>query len=708
MEKDTGVTRHLKVLILWAIIGTGISSIAVQLVTVREFLSQFHGNEITISLVLFCWLLLTGIGSFTAKAFRRPSVTAFGLVTGLLALWPLPQLILLRYFRESLFLHGVSPGFNPMVFYILATIAFYCLLLGFILPYSLRVLNEREESFTSGGLYLTDSIGDITGGILFSFVLVYSFTPFVTIAITSGILILVVLLLFLVLRKFVWLFLGLMGTGLFFLFSLNSHFEKLTLSAQYGEILRYVESPYGRIVISKDGPQHTFWESGTPFYSDADIVNSEEKIHYALSQLEEVRGVLLVSGGLGETLVEVSKYAPSYVDYLELDPNLTRVAQALGLIVQSPSLTIIHDDGRHYLKGASKKYDAVIVDLPEPDTFQLNRFFTSEFFSLAKKTLEKEGILSFSVDYSPNVVSDIQKNKLSILYNTAKQHFRNVLILPGEKAHFLCRDGDLWTDVPARLALKSVATSYIQGFYHGNVTQERIEGLQKKLDPKAPTNTDFEPRILSALFQEWFAKHGSSPKVFGLVTLGLMILYVSFLRREEYVLFTTGLGNMGVEMLVIFTFQVMYGYIYLKLGAIVTAFLMGLLPGALFGNLFKGRGWTPLIVSEVILFSLLVVFYMGISFSEGDIPQAYFLGYGFVFSFFCGYQFPLAAGLIGEKESPAAGCLAADFAGAALGTLATGAILIPLVGIQMAIIFLILVKISSNIIVLFPAGRTAS
>jgi spermidine synthase len=212
---------------------------------------------------------------------------------------------------------------------------------------------------------------------------------------------------------------------------------------------------------------------------------------------------------------------------------------------------------------------------------------------------------------------------------------------------------------------------------------------------------------MTALFQEWFAKHGSSPKLFGLVCLGLTVLYLIFLRREEYVLFTTGMANMGVEMLVIFTFQVMYGYIYLKLGAIVTAFLMGLLPGALFGNLFRGRGWIPFLVSEIILFSLLVVFFVGISFSEGDIPEPYFLGYGFVFSFFCGYQFPLAAGLIGEKESPAAGCLAADFTGAAVGTLATGAILIPLLGIQTAIIFLILVKISSNIIVLFRRGRSA-
>ena len=68
-------------------------------------------------------------------------------------------------------------------------------------------------------------------------------------------------------------------------------------------------------------------------------------------------------------------------------------------------------------------------------------------------------------------------------------------------------------------------------------------------------------------------------------------------------------------------------------------------------------------------------------------------------------NFPLATGIIGEDESPAAGCLAADLSGAAIGTLATGTLLIPLWGIQSAIIFLILVKISSNIIILFTQKR---
>jgi hypothetical protein len=51
---------------LLVIIATGISSVAVQLITIREFLAQFHGNEFVISLILFSWLILGGIGTLVA------------------------------------------------------------------------------------------------------------------------------------------------------------------------------------------------------------------------------------------------------------------------------------------------------------------------------------------------------------------------------------------------------------------------------------------------------------------------------------------------------------------------------------------------------------------------------------------------------------------------------------------------------------------
>ena len=692
-------------LIIWAIIGTGVSSIAVQLVTIREFLSQFHGNEVTVSLVLFSWLLLTGLGSLVAKPVKQSSLTLFALITILMAIWPLIQIILIRELRESIFIHGVSPGFHQIFFYIMVTTAPYCLMVGFILPYSLKVLQDNDYPFTSGELYLTDNIGDICGGILFSFILVYWVKPFKTIAVTSGLMIIVGLMLLFSARRYYVLVPAVLSVFLFYMFSLNSHFETSSLSKQYGHIVHYVESPYGRIVITKEGPQHTFWESGAPLYSDANIINSEEKIHYPLSQVERVENVLLVSGGLGETVGEVAKYNPRHIDYVELDPYLTDAAQELGVIQKTRLLSVKNTDGRRYIKETDNRYDAIIIDLPDPDTFQINRFFTSEFFALAKKILSEGGVLSFGLKYSPNYISDVRKKKLSIIYNTARSHFDNVLVLPGGEAYFLCRDGRLWTDIPDRLKSKSIETAYVQGFYYGNVTKERIEKLQEILDEKAHINTDFEPRIMNVIFQEWFMKHGTSPKAFFFVLLGLTLIYFIFMKKEEYVLFSTGLATMGVEMLVIFTFQVMYGYIYLKIGAIVTVFLLGLLPGAMVGNHYKEGNRGRLIMSEIIFLGLLLIFFVWIKFFKGELSQFYFLAYCFVFSFFCGFQFPVAANIIGERQSPAAGCLAADLTGAAVGTVATGTLLIPLWGIQSAIIFLILIKISSNMVLLWAKKK---
>ncbi|MBW2130604.1 MAG: hypothetical protein JRH13_14725 [Deltaproteobacteria bacterium] len=695
-----------KRLVIFSIISTGISSITVQLVTVREFLTQFHGNEITISLVLSSWLLLGSLGSLLARPIKRASLTLFAALSLLAGFWPLVQLLLIRRFREVLFLHGISVGFQDLFLFILGTMAPYCLLAGFILPYALLSLKERKVPWTAGKLYLVDNIGDVLGGVFFSFLLVSWLKPFKTVAVTSSLLILAALLVFFFSRRYFLLALGLLSTLLFFLFSLDGGFEVRTLSRQYGDILRYLESPYGRVVITKEGPQHTFWESGLPLYSDGDIVRSEEKIHYPLSQLDKVERVLLVSGGLGETLGEVRKYNPREIDYVELDPLLTGVARDLGILPDIPGLRVLNDDGRRFIRKVRNPYDAIVIDLPDPDTFQINRFFTDEFFYLARRALTPQGILSFRLSFSANYLSPTRKAKLSAVLSTARRHFRNVLVIPGEKAVFLCRNGPLWTDIPSRLDAKGIKTLYVRGFYLGNATPERIRYINENLDATAEINRDFHPRIMGIVFREWLEKQGVALRSLVLLFSLPAVLYLFFLRkREEYVLFSTGLAAMGVEMICIMGFQAAYGYVYLKIGILVTAFLVGLLPGALLGIRRKKDFLPSLFFSDLLLLILLGVCLIWVRFSRITPPEILFPAFAFLFALCCGYQFPVASGLIGEERSPAAGCLAADLAGAAFGTLLTGAVLIPFWGFQEAIIALILVKTSSNMWVFFGLKR---
>ena len=695
----------MKRLIIWSIIGTGISSITIQLITIREFLSQFHGNEVTISVVLFCWFFITAVGTLLARTVKKASIALYAFLCLIIALLPLMQLVFIRGFREDIFIYGLSPGFYRTFFYISLTTAPYCLSLGFILSYALNLLKNHEVPFTSGELYISDNIGNIIGGILFSSFLVFWANPLRTIAFVSGLLVVITILLLIKTRRIISGSIAILTTLIAYFFLMNAPFEMSTLTLQYGNIVRYMESHYGRIVITKEGPQHTFWESGIPLYSDLDIIHNEEKIHYALSQLERVEKVLLVSGGLGESQNEISKYDPKEVDYVELAPFLTESSAELGLIKRKPFLNIIDGDGRYYIKKTEKKYDAIIVDLPDPDNFQINRFFTSEFFSYAKKALEDGGILTFGMTYSPDYLTQVQKKKFSVLFNTARMHFKNVLVLPGEEVYFLCRDRELRSDIPTLLAERSIRTMYVEDFYYEKVTEDRIRRIQEIVGEDKYINTDFEPRIMNIVFHEWFMSQGTSPKAFLTILLGVIVLYFLFIKKEEYVLFSTGLATMGIEMLVIFTFQVIYGTIYLKIGTIITVFLMGLLPGAIMGNLTKSQSSKNIILTEVIQVLLLFVFFIWLRFFKNELHQFYFLVYGFVFAFFCGYQFPTTTEIIEEEKRPAPGCLVADLTGAAVGTFAIGTLLIPLWGMQSAIIFLILVKMSSNLILFSSKTR---
>ena len=139
----------------------------------REFLSSFEGNELVIGLILFFWLLLSGLGSFLGRYFKRSSITLYAFLTLAIGVLPLVQIITIRYGRELVFSPGTSPGLYQIVWFIVIVIAPYCIVTGFILPYGLIVLRRLLSEFSSGRLYFLDSIGDISGGVLFSFILVY-------------------------------------------------------------------------------------------------------------------------------------------------------------------------------------------------------------------------------------------------------------------------------------------------------------------------------------------------------------------------------------------------------------------------------------------------------------------------------------------------------------------------------------------------------
>ncbi len=693
-------TTRSTVPILYVVISTGISSVVTQLLTIREFLAQFTGNEFVIALILFSWLILGGIGTLLTRVavprLLKATLPGLGWISLLLVTLSPLQILAIRGLRDFFFLHGVSIGFYQTFAYIFALIAPYSLILGFALPYSLEVLRSFIPDYPGSRIYITDNFGDVSGGALFSFALVYLVTPLQAAGIAGALLLGAVFFLFRKTRSVQKAGIaGIMGSFLILVTCIM--FESRSLQPGQGRLAYYAESRYGRIEMHQDQELYTLFSDGMPVFSSQNLVMAEESIHYPLSQVDHASHILAISA-TGGMITEIEKYTPETIDYVELDPEITQVLFRFKLLKKIPGLTIINQDGRAYLAHTRKTYDAVIVNLPEPETFQLNRFYTSRFFSLVKQRLTPGGVFSFSMNGYDNYLGQPQQQKLSSLYNTLSEHFSHILLVPGQKIIMIAADKPLDPDIPERLRKKNIATDYVSMYYYGNITTRRIDYLKQLMDPSVPENHDAAPRLMRIMFTQWFAKFSSTPYIFlgGLAIL--LILYLLTLHLEEFVLFSTGCITMGSEILIIFGFQIYFGYIYQAIGMIITAFLLGLLPGAMLGErLIKHRG-RVLMATDIILI-LLMGGVAAALISGGDrLPMAGYLGMSFAVSLVCGCQFPVALGLKGDETGHAARAFSADLAGAAGGTLLTSTALIPYFGIKGAVIGLISIKMISLIL----------
>ena len=694
--------------IIRVVIATGISSVVTQLLTIREFLTQFQGNEIVIALIFFNWLILGGIGTLMARGVLKPSRKAPAdllawLSLGLCVLAVL-QILAIRWLRDVVFIHGSSVGFYPTLLFSFLTIAPYCLLLGLVLPYSLFVLRIGRADYPGSRIYITDNIGDICGGALFSFVLVFWVSPLTALFLAHLPLLVSIYLLFTQSRR---RHPGILITVVLMAAILAGSIglEHISLVPTEGKLVYFRETRYGRIAVHQDREQFTLFEDGVPVISSQNLSLAEETIHYPLSQLDAIDHVLLISAE-GGVMAELEKYPIQSIDYVELNPAAAAVQFRFGMIKAIKGLQVIHQDGRAYLSQSKKIYDAIIVNLPEPNTFQINRFYTDGFFEMAGKHLAANGILSFSMQGFDNFLAQPQRQKLSSLFNTARIHFKNVMLLPGQKVFFLCSDRKLNPDIPAVLNQKGIATAYISGFFQGNLSPERIDRLNKLMDSSTPRNIDNSPYLMRLMFSQWFAKFQTSPVGFFLVIAILAFIYLVRVSREEFVLFSTGCMTMGSEILVIFAFQIYFGYIYLQIGIIVTVFLAGLLPGAWLGSRLRHRGQQILALTDGILIVILALFILAIVNLADHLPVAFYLTFGFAVSLACGFQFPVALYLKGSDNTAAARAFSADLIGAACGTLLTSIVLIPYAGILWAAGGLIGLKLIS-LILIGTSGRAA-
>jgi spermidine synthase len=688
--------RNRSVLFL-AVCALGVSAFMTQLTLMRELLSVFAGNELVLGIVLGNWLLLTGLGSYLGKtaARLRDGIAVLVAAQVLVGVLPIAQVFLLRTLRHVVFLRGADVGVTETVLACFLLLAPYCLIAGYLLTLASLLLASRNEPSSIGQVYFLDNIGDVVGGLLFSFVLVYFFNHFQILYVPALLNLLMAAAVALVHHRWRWLAIaaaaGAAGTSTVLWCDLDRISTRALFPGQ--EVVFKDNSPYGSLVVTRSAGQYTFVENGVVLFSTGNVEQVEETVHYAMAQRPHARRVLLVSGGVCGTAKEILRYEVQAVDYVELDPLIIRVARLyLPDALADPRIHVVNTDGRLFVRQSPHRYDVVIVDVPDPLNSQINRFYTREFFGQVAGRLTADGVLCISLGHYENYLSDELADLIAVTHRTLSGQFENVLVLPAGKIYYLASDGPLTTDVAGRIERQGIETQLVGRHYlDGILTPDRLAAVRRAITPEAPVNGDFNPILYYYDLRYWMSqfkwRFGFMEAVF------LLMLIVGLLRARpvSFAIFTTGLAASALEVVLLVGFQVLYGCVYHQVGLIVTMFMIGLGIGSFTMNrLLPQRSRKDLVWLEAAV----AVYAVGLPFvlmtlgrleavtlqlaaSQLVVPL---LALGL--AVLVGLEFPLAGKADFRTVSDTAARLyTADYLGAALGALLVSTLLIPVMGV---------------------------
>ncbi len=730
----------------------GLALTTLQIVYLRFFISIFYGNELTIGLFLFSWMLWSAAGSYwfgkvkNAREYLPSHHFLFGMII------PFTLLLMLVIRIKFVPIGSVLPGLPLTIFTALLALVAFGLLSGGLFSLYARLFQKMTNSapdVAGSRVYLWETSGSLFGGLLSGLVFIRLFSAT---QIVVGLAVLQFVLAFYFLSRTekkrknliltLYFLLGLLALTSF----LSSYQNRYAQLWQGMKILTHRASPYGDLVLTQLDHSYTLYQDGVPLFTVPDPQTAEETVHYALLMHRNPQNVLLIGGGFTGALFEVLKH-PSVkaLHYVELDPEVIAIYRQYfpenwQQLMADQRVHIHQTDGRTFLKNTTQTFDLIISAVPDPYTVQLNRFFSREFFALCYSRLNNEGLFSFQVSAAENYLNDSQIKYLKAIQQSFEPVFANWCFLPGQKVRFFLFKSTTPCSVSAdsliaTLKRRHLKTLFVQEYYIPfKLMPDRIALFEKAFaSTQFPFyNSDFRPlayyfdtilwagktsTVVASLFKTLLRFSFTHFVVFVFLPLILFWLILRVYRPAivkrlvaPLGMFTVGFSVISLELLILIVFQVSQGYVYQQIAVFIALFMGGMALGSLLG--LKVTAKTELLTAVGILGAILA-FSVGsvtlmrhlISFSA-SLPVFYFLAV--VSGFLGGCAFPVFNGLYQSHSSNGgnSGVIYAwDLIGSLAGSLLSSLILIPIYGLTFSAYFLAILNLLMALFILLSGAE---
>lgn len=370
--------------------------------------SYLIGNSVMqTSVVISVMVFAMGIGSLAAKPLQRRAVGAFAMVEGVLAL--VGGLSVLVLYVSFAWLRIYMPSMVVVTFAV-------GLLIGAEIPLLMTLLQRirRQEAGSAvADMFAVDYIGALVGGLCFPLLLLPAFGQLkgalVVGAVNAVAGVVVVLWIFrrqtrrvvrVSLLAGMAAVLAVLGT----VYALADDIEVTARQQLYRDPIVHAETtPYQDIVITRstaftgDHDMRLFLNGDLQFSSVDEYRYHEALVHPAMSGRRS--SVLILGGGDALALREVLRYDDvEDVTLVDLDPAMTELARTFGPLrklnrdaLRDRRVTAVNADAFNWLRDATRRFDTVIIDFPDPDGAALAKLYSVEFYHLLKRVLKPGG-----------------------------------------------------------------------------------------------------------------------------------------------------------------------------------------------------------------------------------------------------------------------------------------------------------------------------
>jgi spermidine synthase len=728
----------------------GFGSILSQILLVREFLVSFYGNELSIGIIFAWWLVWIGLGSafgnVVVKQYRNVS-RLFPIIIAVTPCITFAQVLAVKFVRA--FLHTTTGEFLSMLDLLgfsFVVLSVGCLLWGLLFTLGAKSLTSDMDELWFGvnKAYVVESLGSVAGGLLFSFVFATWFSTLQIVFLLALIALCVVLWVLSSARKLL-VMLSVVGMAILFAALLQpiQVLEYKINTYQWSFIndklnfVRSMNTKYQNLSLLYLENQHTVYADGRPAYNIPNTYDAELLTHSIMIHRADAKRVLVLGGGFNGVLKEILKYPVQEVEYVEIDPALLPFVEPVANIQDRQAL---HDsrvhiafmDGREFVRRKMSSFDVILMNIGEPSTASLNRFYTVEFFKQCYQSLNGNGIFAFSFPSSAEYLANELKDLNVSIYQTMKCVFTNILIVPGTHAVLI---GTTSTK-PLISQPDSLARSYIAaGISAEYFTQYTFEELMPLDQVKSITNTletaqnvrmntdnnpvtyYFDLLLWNKFLQEnnLFSSFLRRFWIFvaGTMASGLAILFILLQRRRQekqkqtalaVIISVCGMTGMALNLLFLLNFQEAFGSIYEMVGAMIAANMLGLALGAFAASrLVRKYEQIKLlltVLTALVGLVLLLPELLNILLFVHFIPATLFVT--LLSGGLMGMLFGIVNRFYLNDSSQIGSVYAFDVLGSSIGALTTCSVLLPVLGIQGVVyfLFLLLVPVVPAIIIL--------